>query len=127
MTTTDRPKGYVTGRPTLYREEYCNLMLELIGDQGYSVIRFCAHLSIAKDTFYNWLTLFKEFSDAYEIAKVKLEAYWEFNLINMQQGEKVNSSLVKFHMVNRFGWTDRQEQKVTATVTTHEGSLKELE
>ena len=131
MTTTKhkegKPEGYVFGRPTIYKNEYPSLLIELMGEQGYSAERFCAHLKIAVDTFYNWLKIHKDFSEAYSIAKTMFIAFWETDLIRLREAEKVQGSLVKFHLVNRLGWTDRSESKVTATVTTHEGSLKDLE
>ena len=49
-----KPEGYVFGRPTLYRPEYCQRAIEFMG-QGYSVTALAGHLGVSKNAMYEWI------------------------------------------------------------------------
>ena len=120
--------GGAGGRPSSYKDIYPSLLIEEMGRKGLSVVRFCAlpELEVCKDTFYEWLKVHKEFSDAFRVAKNMCEAFWETRVLELWQGEKVNSPLVKLYMANRFDWHDKRDTVVNATIK-HEDSLKDLE
>lgn len=106
------------GRPTDYREEYCEKLIEAMYE-GKSVERFCRDIRIAKNTFYNWLKKYPELRDAFDLGRNDCEAYWEEWLVNRLESKDVNSNLVKLLMTNRFGWSDKQEHKVEVDDTTN--------
>ena len=58
-----KPEGYVFGRPTLYRPEYCQRAIEFMG-QGYSVTALAGHLGMSKDAIYDWINLYPDFCHA---------------------------------------------------------------
>lgn len=116
------------GQPTRYRDHYPELLIQKMGREGLSVVRFCAlpELEIHKDTFFEWCKVHPLFSDSYAIAKAMCEAYWEKEVLNLWQAEKVNTALVRLYMANRFKWTERVDNTVTATIS-HEMSIKDLD
>lgn len=51
------------GRPTKYKPEYCEKVVEVLGAGGFNVT-FCAEVGISEDTFYEWVKVHREFSEA---------------------------------------------------------------
>lgn len=94
--------------------------------RGVSLSRFCRDEKISLGNFYHWLKTQPELKEAYEDAKSNCEAYWEEWLIENFENKTINAPLVKMFFANRFGWTDKQESKVEATVKTHEDWVKIL-
>lgn len=64
------------GRPTDYRAQYCEQVIEL-GRQGKSHAQIAAALDQARMTLYRWQEQFPEFSDAMTRAKDLAQAWWE--------------------------------------------------
>ena len=120
-----KPEGYIFGRPTDYQEHYPELLLQRMGRDGLSATRFSAELEVSKETFYQWVKKYPDFSDSFQRAKNMCEAFWEKEVLNLWTAEKVNTPLVKLYMANRFGWTVKIDSNVTATIS-HEDYLKEL-
>ena len=98
------------GRKTLYKKEYCGLLLDLMREGG-SVVRFCADTGICRDTFFEWVRRYKLFSDTYKKGKELCESYWETKCREaiFEGGGKFNTGLFCFYMKNRFGWKDSPE------------------
>lgn len=73
--TQEKPK-HPGGRPTLYRVEYCDKVIEL-GKEGYSKARMAAHFDVAKQTIDEWAKQFPEFLDALSRARTHSQCWWE--------------------------------------------------
>lgn len=97
------------GRPTKYKEEFCEIMIDMAA-QGCGVVEICSRIDISKQTFYRWKSEKVEFSDAFTIAKLKCQAWWEAQGRRLEGGE-LNHGLWKLNMVNRFpdDWSDKKE------------------
>ncbi len=63
-----KPEGYVFGRPTLYRPEYCQRAIDYMG-QGYSVTALAGHLGMSKDAIYDWINLYPDFCHAVNMGR----------------------------------------------------------
>src|SRR5579872_2600981 len=96
------------GRPTKYTDEMPELLYNAM-KAGKSVVRFCSDQDISNDTFYEWLKVHKEFSEAFAVSKMKCEAHWEEWLIENMRNKDCNSVLIKMFFTNRFGWSDKKE------------------
>lgn len=64
------------GRPSLYREEYCDLLVQHFS-YGYSLRSFLGRYGIARRTFYDWLRRYPDFKDAYGRADAAALWFWE--------------------------------------------------
>lgn len=64
------------GRPTDYRPEYCERVVEL-GKLGKSWTQIAAELDVAKSTLYLWKDTYPEFSDALNASRGYAQAWWE--------------------------------------------------
>lgn len=98
------------GRPTKYRPEYCEMIIEHMA-KGLSKEAFAGVIGIHKETIYNWAEANSEFSDAIKIGEAKCRVFWEQAGIDGMMGniEGFNAASWVFNLKNRFGWRDRQE------------------
>lgn len=105
------------GRPTLYDESYCDRVIEY-GKQGKSLTWIAAELDVHKDTIYEWVKIYPEFSDALTRAKQLSQKWWEDagqqNLLS-PQGQTFNNATWAKNMSCRFrdDWTDTTKNEHT--------------
>lgn len=113
------------GRPTKYLPEYGERVIDLMR-QGYSMAEVAYDLNIVKSTLYKWIEENEEFSASIKEGKYFSEGWWSkqgrINLYN----KEFSPTLFYMNMKNRFGWSDKQETNITATLKQEE-ALKELE
>ena len=102
------------GRPTKYKPEHDQLLLDMMAN-GKSVVQFCAAIGIARKTFYEWVKNNSEFSNTFTQAKTMCEAHWETELQSMMYDNKVNAPLVKMYFANRFDWSDSKQVDHTSS------------
>lgn len=100
------------GRPTLYKEEYCQELIDFMA-KGYSYTAFAASIDVNLDSLYEWEKVHPKFSEAKKIAFGKCQLFWESMAINYPftnpKTGGINTGLWVFNMKNRFKWTDRTE------------------
>jgi hypothetical protein len=110
-----------TGRPTIYKPKYCDLMIEMLSE-GASFTEFRAAVGgVSRQTLSNWREQNPEFLDAYSRAEAIGQAYWEKRLrTEIMFDNKANAALVKLYFANRFNWHDKQATDHTSS----DGSMK---
>ena len=65
------------GRPSKYRPEYCETVLEL-GAQGCSVVEMAAEIGVARNTLETeWPAQHEDFLQAFAQARQLSQAWWE--------------------------------------------------
>lgn len=118
-------KTMVAGRPTKYKPEYCELIIEKMS-KGLSVVQFAAEIGVAKHSIYEWADVHPKFSDALKKGQTACEGYWE-RIIQAKSVKKLPGSdaLLKFWMQNRFRWSEKVDQNIKSeesiTFTTQIG------
>ena len=107
----------MAGRPTVYDPAFCELAIEL-GKQGKSITVIAARIGVNKDTVYNWVKLYPEFSDAISLAKTLSQEWWEDAGQNALGAEKFQTGVWTKSMAARFpdDWRD-------SVKTEHSGTL----
>jgi hypothetical protein len=113
MTTKKGPGG----RPTKYKKEYCEMLVEHM-KQGYSFESFGASpVCVDKVTLYRWVEKHAEFSNAKKRAETECLKFWEKIGIAGALGkiQGFNAASFIFNMKNRFFWRDRLEPTTTIT------------
>lgn len=97
------------GKMSRYKPEFAAQLPDLMA-HGEAAVEVMAHFGITKPTFYQWLEKYPEFREAYDLARVKSEAWWT------QLGRKGASCEVAIqpgvwlmNMKNRFKWKDRHD------------------
>jgi hypothetical protein len=68
-----------TGRPTLYKPEYCR-RIESFMAKGFSLTAFAGKIGVCRDTISEWVSVHPEFSVAVKKAKAQAALYWERRL-----------------------------------------------
>ncbi len=105
-----KPAGYVFGRPTAYRPEFCEMVIEW-GKLGKSKTWMAAELDVSKQTFYDWEKAHPDFLDATTRAMAHCQRWWEDAGQDGMRASLFNSTVWAKNMNCRFRdeWTDRQE------------------
>ena len=99
------------GRPTLYRREYCQRIVELMAE-GRSLEGCAALVGVHPDSLYEWQHRHPEFSDAVRAGRAAALAWWERRAIEMASGAPGNARIVILALMNRSrsasGWHNTQ-------------------
>lgn len=97
-----------TGRPTKYKPEYCQLLLEHC-EKGLSFEAFAGVVRVCVDTLLEWANKHPEFSLAKKEASALSRLFWERLGIRIAAGQlkNANAAVYIFNMKNRFKWRDR--------------------
>ena len=111
MDAKTKAKKCPTGRPTKFKEEYCQMLIEHMA-LGFSFESFAGLISVNQDTLHEWCKVHAIFSEAKKLAFAKCQLFWE--AIGMEglwstKERSLNTGNYVFQMKNRFKWTDRVE------------------
>ena len=117
------------GRPTDYRSEYCDRVIEL-GREGCSKAQMAARLDVCCNTLDNWAADHPDFLRALTRARDLAKAWWEDKGQDNLTAQSFQTGLWSRSMAARFpdDYTERQKRDVTANVTvqSHEEWLASL-
>lgn len=123
VSVNEKPAGYVFGRPTKYRQEMCQRIMEL-GSEGASLTEMRVDIGIHHKTWNDWINpespIYKQdFSAAVKEAMAASQAWWERKgrLATFDSKDFSATSYI-FQMKNRFkeDWSDRTINEQTGTV-----------
>ncbi len=76
MTKPKDPNKRPVGRPSLYKPEYCERVIEL-GKEGCSPAEIASDLDVDRVTLIDWSRAHEDFSTALARAKLHEQAWWE--------------------------------------------------
>lgn len=96
-------------RPTVYKPEYCDLVVDL-GRQGKSVVQMACAIDVVRSTLYEWCKDHPEFSDAFTRARQLSQDWWETQAQCGLTADRFNAQLWSRSMAARFP-EDYQERK----------------
>jgi hypothetical protein len=113
------------GRPTDYKPEYCQKIIEL-GKEGYSRAELALALNICKATLLSWGETHPEFLNALNTSQDYSEAWWIGKSRENSENKNFNAAVFSINMQNRFGWNKKTEVSGSVTLK-HEDVLKQLE
>lgn len=102
------------GRPTDYRPEHCDRVIEL-GRQGKSHAQIAADLDVSRQTLHNWAKAQPAFLDAITRARDLAQAWWEDKGQNGLETPGFNASLWAKQVSCRFreDYTDTSKTELT--------------
>jgi len=106
----------MAGRPTDYKEEYNELLINHMAE-GYSFESFAGLIGTCKQTLYNWIETHPEFLDSKRKGFETSRYFWEGIGIKQAKTGVGNATAFVFNMKNRFPeeWREKIE-----TENTHE-------
>ena len=97
------------GRPTKYRPEYCQQVIDFMG-QGYSLTAFAGSIVVDRDSVYEWERTYPEFSVAVKAARGCRVATLERGLLlDGQPSAQVTARIFALKNACPDEWRDRHE------------------
>ena len=106
------------GRPTDYRPEYCQRVIEM-GKDGKSFAQMASEFEITRSTIDLWGEKHDEFREALSRARTDSQTWWEAKGMEALDKDKFQSSVWKTSMQARFrqDYTERRDTKVTGEIS----------
>jgi hypothetical protein len=107
------------GRPSEYKPEYCERVIEL-GRLGMSVVEMASDIGVSRNTLEtSWTAAHPEFLEALEIARECSQSWWEsmgrVNLIMPKEAGTFQASVWSRSMAARFPKDWRENKGVELT------------
>ena len=100
------------GRPTLYKPEYCDMVVEHMA-QGASLTSFAASIKTSRSVISLWMNEHPEFMRAAHEGKAACAAWWEENgrRLAKEGGAGASATLTVFGLKNMAPdeWRERQQ------------------
>jgi len=108
------------GRPSLYRPEYCEKVIEL-GKQGCSPAEIASELDVDRATLIRWSDEYEEFRTAMTRAKVHEQAWWERAGKAGMIADKFNAQVWTKSVTARFreDYTEKRDDAPQITIVTN--------
>lgn len=102
------------GRPTDYRPEFCERVIDL-GRDGKSHAQIASALDVSRQTLHNWADTIPAFLDAITRARDESQAWWENKGQEGITSPGFNASLWAKSMSARFpdDYTERQKRELS--------------
>lgn len=96
------------GRPTDYKAEYGNEILELMAT-GLSLAASAAALGFHRQRVYEWMERHPDFADTVKLAQVKRQLFLEKRLLSAEAGPVVTSTIFALKNAGPEDWREKQE------------------
>jgi len=101
------------GRPTKYKEEYCELLINHMSS-GLSFESFAGVVLVNQDTLHEWCKKHKNFSEAKKMGRSRGCLAYEKLILAAAQGQvqNFNSTAAIWFGKNVHGWRDKIEADI---------------
>ena len=99
-----RMKVRLQTNPPKYKAETHIPLIHKLFSEGKSIANFCVEAGIVRATFHTWVEKYSEFGEAYELATLRAQIYWEEYGINQSSSSGFNYSFWAALMRNRFAF-----------------------
>ena len=109
--TTKRP----IGRPSKYKPEYCERVVEMARETGAGFAEYAAEFDVDRASMYRWAEEHEEFRTALTRAKIQEQAWWERMGKTGMLADKFNALVWKTSVQARFrdDYTERTQTEIT--------------
>lgn len=120
--TEEAPKKRPVGRPSKYKPEYCEKIMD-IAKTGAGMVEWALACDVDRVTLYDWAEKHEDFSTALTRAKMLEQAWWETTGRDNLNADRFNALVWKTTMQARFR-DDYTERKVTEVSGPDGGAIK---
>jgi len=120
--TEEAPKKRPVGRPSKYKPEFCERMLEMAAE-GCGMAEYAAEFGISRETLFDWRDQHEEFSTALTRAKIIEQSWWEREARLNVKNRDFNANLWYRCAASRFR-EDYTERKATEVSGPNGGAMK---
>lgn len=100
-----KPENKGRGQPTLYRPEYCELVIEFMA-QGYSLTAFAGSIRVSRDSVYEWIKRHTDFSDAVTTAQAARVTALETKLLTARRGAEAACTIFALKNADPVEWKE---------------------
>jgi hypothetical protein len=100
----EKPK-HPGGRPTKYKREYCQQMVDFCA-QGYSITAFAGHIGVSRDCLSDWGAANPEFFLAIKKSKSIAAAKFEKIALRQLEGELTSGQALTIFMLKNYAPND---------------------
>lgn len=107
----EAPKKRPVGRPSKYKPEFCERMLEMAAE-GCGMAEYAAEFGIDRTTLFDWAASHEDFSTALTRAKILEQAWFEREARLNMRNKEFNANLWYRSALSRFR-EDYAERKIT--------------
>ena len=108
------------GRPTKYKPEYCQAVIDHMS-KGFSFEAFAGSILVAVDSLYEWTAVHPNFSEAKKIGNGARLQYNEDLLNKLVTGQINGSTAAQIFRMKNMGsglrWTDKLESEVNVNAS----------
>ena len=118
----EAPKKRPVGRPSKYKPEYCEKIIE-IAKTGAGMVDWALACDVDRTTLYDWAASHEDFSTALTRAKLIEQQWWENAGRTGMFMDKFNAVVWRTSMQARFR-DDYTERKVTEVTGADGGAIK---
>jgi transposase len=101
-----RDPSYTTGRPSLYKPEYCDMVVEAMHKEGISLTAFAGLIGVSAETVYAWIRRIPEFSDAVSRARPGRVLFLERKLMRSRKGAETTAAIFALKNAAPAEWKD---------------------
>lgn len=120
--TEQKPAKRPVGRPTKYKPEYCEKIVEL-GKEGKSIAQMASFFDVDKASIYRWAEEEEDFRTALARAKAHSQNWWEEAAQNNLATRDFNAQLWLKSVASRFR-EDYTEKQVTEVSGPEGGAIQ---
>ena len=110
----DKPAKRPVGRPTKYKPEYCEQIIQL-GKEGKSIAQMASFFDVDKASIFDWAASHEDFSTALARARVHSQNWWEDKAQQNLASRDFNAQLWLKSVASRFrdDYTERTQTEIT--------------
>lgn len=114
MSTANKPAKRPVGRPSKYRPEYCDEIIDL-GKDGKSIAQIAAHFDVDKASVFRWAEESEDFRTALARAKAHSQKWWEDQAQKNLSDRNFNAQLWLKSVASRFrdDYTERTQTELS--------------
>lgn len=111
----EKPK-HPGGRPSEYKPEYCQRVIEF-GKDGLLPVSMASRIGVTKQTLHEWARVHPEFSDAFNEARTHCEAFHVERGCETAHGSRSgNAPMTKFILSAAFGYRETSGVELSGEV-----------
>ncbi|MCK1281333.1 hypothetical protein IVB46_39555 [Bradyrhizobium sp. 61] len=94
------------GRPSGYRPEYGDMLIEATNNEGISLTAFAGMIGVSRDTVYRWIREHSDFSDAVSRARPARVLFLERKLLRARKGAETSAAVFALKNADPEEWRD---------------------
>ncbi|MFK4515873.1 hypothetical protein ABIF20_003238 [Bradyrhizobium japonicum] len=94
------------GRPSGYRPEYCDMVVEAMTSEGLSLTAFAGLIGVSRDAVYDWIRAHTDFSHAVSRARAGRVLYLERKLLRARKGAETSAAVFALKNAQPDEWRD---------------------